>query len=88
MSLFKERSANAKKLISLENTIIALKKQIQEMKSPKVDTSEWVSKKDHDALLSELEVLKAELAELKKKPAPKKRGPKKKAAKEDLTFKD
>ena len=88
MSLFKERSANAKKLISLENTIIALKKQIQEMKSPEVDTSKWVSKKDHDALLSELEVLKAELAELKKKPAPKKRGPKKKAAKEDLTFED
>jgi hypothetical protein len=37
MSLFKERAVNARKLINLENTITALKKQLAASSSPSLE---------------------------------------------------
>ena len=77
MSLFKERAVNAKKLISLENTIIALNKQLQqarEMMSQAKDMStseeEVQALRDENAKLKEeLEKLKASAQPVEKKPA-------------------
>lgn len=83
MSLFKERSVNAKKVISLENTILALKKQLQESKSSDHLVQISKLKEELSALRAENLSLREECELLKQKPAPKKRGPKKKAAKQN-----
>lgn len=79
MSLFKERAVNAKKLISLENTIIALKKQLASLSN----SSDELKK-----LQDTIDLLKKENSDLKKqleaasaKETPKKRPGRKKASK-------
>ena len=81
MSLFKERAVNARKLISLENTILSLKKQIAELKTSSPDCSDCADcseatslKEENDALKAELTTLKEKLAALEAPPAPKRRG--------------
>lgn len=79
MSLFKERAVNAKKLISLENTIIALKKQLASLSN---------SSDELEKLQAAIEILKKENSDLKMqleaataKQQPKKRPGRKKASK-------
>lgn len=79
MSLFKERAVNAKKLISLENTIIALKKQLASLSN----SSDELKK-----LQDTIDLLKKENSDLKKqleaasvKEEPKKRPGRRKASK-------
>lgn len=67
MSLFKERSANSRKLISLENTIIALKKeimQLRESKSHQQPQEPVVSQELFDSLKLELHAAQARIADL------------------------
>lgn len=67
MSLFKERSANSRKLISLENTIIALKKeimQLRESKGPQQPQEPMVPQELFDSLKLELQAAQARIAEL------------------------
>ena len=75
MSLFKERAVNARKLISLENTILSLKKQILELKGGCSDCSDCaeypILKEENIALKLEIDSLKEELSVAK---APKRRG--------------
>ena len=83
MSLFKERSANSRKVISLENTIIALKKeiiQLRESKGPQQPQEPMVSQELFDSLKLELEQAQVRIAELEEAAAqPKKRSYKKRA---------
>ena len=78
MSLFKERAVNARKLISLENTILSLKKQILEIKSGAIDCPDCdILKEENAALKLEIVSLKEGLAAAETLPAPKRRGRKK-----------
>ena len=78
MSLFKERAVNAKKLISLENTIIALKKQIATLSN---------ASEEFQKLRAAIGILEQENADLKKQLSslpqeqPKKRPGRRKATK-------
>lgn len=78
MSLFKERAVNARKLISLENTILSLKKQLAEFKTVSSDCADRAEittlKEENDALKAEILSLKEELSAAKAPPAPKRRG--------------
>ena len=76
MSLFKERAVNARKLISLENTILALKKELASFKQGSSDSSKVEAlEAENLALREELASLKKQLAEASAPPAtPKRRG--------------
>ena len=75
MSLFKERAVNARKLISLENTILSLKKQILEIKGGATDCPDYdLLKEENAALKLEITSLKERLAATEAPPAPKRRG--------------
>ena len=78
MSLFKERAVNARKLISLENTILSLRKQILELKGQPADLKAVEElaflRQENDALKAEVASLKEELSAAKAPPAPKRRG--------------
>ena len=75
MSLFKERAVNARKLISLENTILSLKKQISELRGQSSDSKDAeelaLLREQNEALKLEIDSLKEELSVAK---APKRRG--------------
>jgi len=86
MSLFKERAVNAKKLISLNNTILALKKELASIKQNS-DSSRIVELEAQNQLLQEeVDLLKAELESLRKdqekQPVKRKPGRKKSQKKE------
>ena len=78
MSLFKERAVNAKKLVSLENTILSLKKQILEIKSGAIDCPDCdILKEENAALKEEIISLREKLSATEAPPSPKRRGRKK-----------
>lgn len=85
MSLFKERSANSRKIISLENTIIALKKENLRLQAG--NTSDFqkdvVPKKDYELLKAQLEEAQATISEMQSLSEPKKRSYKKRVQKKD-----
>lgn len=86
MSLFKERAVNAKKLISLNNTILALKKELASIKQNS-DSSRIVELEAQNKLLQEeVALLKAELETLRteqEKPPVKRRPGRRKAQKKE-----
>jgi|13_taG_2_1085334.scaffolds.fasta_scaffold00160_25 regulator of replication initiation timing len=86
MSLFKERSINAKKLISLENTITALKNQITLLKgssSQLLQLQEIIS-----TLQEENKALKTELEKLSQKTVIKKKPGRKKSVSKEILLKE
>lgn len=67
MSLFKERSVNAKKLINLENTILSLKKQLSEANNMLTVAKNLASSEEEILRITEEnKALKAEVILLKK----------------------
>jgi hypothetical protein len=86
MSLFKERSANSKKIISLQNTIIALKKEILHLQAgtPPHSKTSSVSKEEVDLLKDQLAAANLRVTELEDSISQsKKRSYKKRAQKKD-----
>lgn len=67
MSLFKERQASAKKLIQLQNEVLALKAKLQNsQQAPPEDCQKCLkSDKDLEELLFQNESLNSEISELK-----------------------
>jgi len=90
MSLFKERSANSRKVISLENTIIALKKEIIQLREskgsqkPQEPQEPMVSQELFDSVKLELEQAQVRIAELEETAAQPKKRSYKKRSKKDL----
>lgn len=88
MSLFKERSVNAKKLISLENTISALKRELASLKDG-FDKSQLVDlQKENEELRKKISLLEEELAATAQAPVSKPSTVKRKTGRKKTSSKD
>ena len=86
MSLFKERAVNAKKLISLENTITTLKNQLASLKNSSSELSKL--QEAISILKEENEALKLELEKASQKALPKKKPGRKKSVSKEASVKE